>query len=162
MFSENLKAFRKQKGLSQEELAERLHVVRQTVSKWERGQSVPDAELLIRIAEIFETSVSTLLGDTVQPQDQTLEDVNLIAEKLEQLNLLLAERNRRSRRIWKIVGIVFVSLVGMTILTVMVGLYSFGAYTYTDSSVIIKEQSIQVPVYEEKIEKDNLSSSESQ
>src|SRR5690554_3074043 len=155
MFSENLKTFRKQKGLSQEELAERLHVVRQTVSKWERGQSVPDAELLIRIAEIFETSVSTLLGDTVQPQDQTLEDVNLIAEKLEQLNLLLAERNRRSRRIWKIVGIVFVSLVGMTILTVMVGLYSFGAYTYTDSSVIIKEQSIQVPVYEEKIEKDN-------
>ena len=162
MFSENLKTFRKQKGLSQEELAERLHVVRQTISKWERGQSVPDAELLIRIAEIFDTSVSTLLGDTVQPQEQTPEDVNLISEKLEQLNLLLAERNRRSRRIWKIVGIVFASIVGMTILSYILAFIAFGAYTYTDSSVIKKEQSIQLPVREEKIEKENLSSSESQ
>lgn len=65
MFNENLRTLRKQKGLSQEELAERVHVVRQTISKWEKGLSVPDADLLIGIAEIFETSVSTLLGDTV-------------------------------------------------------------------------------------------------
>ena len=62
MFSENLKAYRKAKGLTQEELAVRLHVVRQTVSKWEKGLSVPDADLLVRLAEVLEVSVSQLLG----------------------------------------------------------------------------------------------------
>lgn len=61
MFGENLKMLRKQKGFSQEELAARLHVVRQTISKWEKGLSVPDAEMLIRLAEILEVSVSELL-----------------------------------------------------------------------------------------------------
>ena len=52
MFSENLKTLRKQKGFSQEELASRLHVVRQTISKWEKNLSVPDADTLIRLAEM--------------------------------------------------------------------------------------------------------------
>lgn len=63
MFSENLKALRKQKGFSQEELATRLHVARQTISKWEKNLSVPDADTLIRLAEILEVSVSELLGE---------------------------------------------------------------------------------------------------
>ena len=46
MLQENIKVFRKERGLTQEELAIRLNVVRQTVSKWEKGLSVPDAELL--------------------------------------------------------------------------------------------------------------------
>jgi putative transcriptional regulator len=112
MFNENLRNLRKQKGLSQEELAERLHIVRQTVSKWEKGLSIPDADFLIQIAEIFETSVSTLLGDTVEPS----EDKNIIAQKLEQLNALLAEKNRRSRRIWKVVVIILISIAVMTVL----------------------------------------------
>ena len=64
MLKENIKAIRKAKGLSQEELAEKLNVVRQTVSKWEQGLSVPDADLLIAISEILETPVGTLLGET--------------------------------------------------------------------------------------------------
>ena len=56
MFGENLKMLRKQKGFSQEELAVRLHVVRQTISKWEKGLSIPDAEMLIRLAEILADS----------------------------------------------------------------------------------------------------------
>ena len=68
MFSENLKAYRKAKGLTQEELAVRLHVVRQTVSKWEKGLSVPDADLLVRLAEVLEVSVSQLLGAGVPPE----------------------------------------------------------------------------------------------
>ena len=60
MLAENLKALRKAKGLSQEELAARLHVVRQTVSKWEKGRSVPDADLLIRLAEELDTKHFTL------------------------------------------------------------------------------------------------------
>ena len=63
MLNENLKQLRKSKGLSQEELAIRLNVVRQTISKWEKGLSVPDADMLIKIADIFEVSVSELLGE---------------------------------------------------------------------------------------------------
>ena len=62
MLSENLKHFRKAKGLSQEELAIKLHIVRQTVSKWEKGLSVPDSGMLIRLAEALDTSVTELLG----------------------------------------------------------------------------------------------------
>ena len=64
MLKENIKAIRKAKGLSQEELAEKLNMVRQTVSKWEQGLSVPDADLLIAISEILETPVGTMLGET--------------------------------------------------------------------------------------------------
>lgn len=112
MFAENLRILRKQKGLSQEELAERLHVVRQTVSKWEKGLSVPDADLLIRIAEVLETSVSTLLGDRVEDSGDN-NDKRIVAHKLEQLNALLAEKNRRSRRIWRTTGIVLASIAAL-------------------------------------------------
>ena len=69
MLNENLKNIRKAKGLSQEELAIKLNVVRQTVSKWEQGRSVPDAELLLSLSEVLETPVSTLLGETVAEPD---------------------------------------------------------------------------------------------
>ena len=139
MFSENLKNLRKEKGFSQEELAERLHVVRQTVSKWEKGLSVPDADLLIRITEIFETSVSALLGDTVESSG----DKNIIAQKSEQLNALLAEKNRRSRRIWKVVVI---TLISITVVTVLLFIFSFSATQkyFEDTSTVITEQNAQI------------------
>ena len=65
MLKENIKLIRKSKGLSQEELAIKLNVVRQTISKWEQGLSVPDAEMLISLSEVFETPVSTLLGEKI-------------------------------------------------------------------------------------------------
>lgn len=64
MLKDNLKAFREARGLSQEQLAQKLHVVRQTVSKWERGSSVPDADMVVTLAAVFDTDVSTLLGET--------------------------------------------------------------------------------------------------
>ena len=69
MLSENIKAVRKSKGLSQQELAVKLNVVRQTVSKWEQGLSVPDSDLLIALSEALETPVSTLLGETIVETD---------------------------------------------------------------------------------------------
>lgn len=60
MLSQNLKTIRKSKGLSQQELAVKLNVVRQTISKWEQGLSVPDSEMLISISEVLETPVSNL------------------------------------------------------------------------------------------------------
>jgi len=65
MLNENIKTIRKSKGLSQQELAVRLNVVRQTISKWEQGLSVPDSDMLILISEALETPVSTLLGETI-------------------------------------------------------------------------------------------------
>ena len=73
MLNENIKNLRKAKGISQEELAVRLNVVRQTVSKWERGISVPDSGMLISLAEELDTSVSVLLGENIQkpcPDDE--------------------------------------------------------------------------------------------
>lgn len=90
MLNENIKRARKAKGLSQEELAVKLNVVRQTVSKWENGLSVPDSDLLIFLAEELDTSVSALLGETIQEQEP--DDLKTISEKLEIINLQLAKR----------------------------------------------------------------------
>ena len=95
MLQENIKAFRQAKGLSQEELAVRLHVVRQTISKWENGLSVPDSDLLIALSQALETPVSTLLGETADVS--AADDVNALAEKLETINLQLA-RAKTARR----------------------------------------------------------------
>ena len=87
MLNENIKAIRKSKGLSQEELAIKLNVVRQTISKWEQGLSVPDADMLISISEVFETPVSILLGETIA--ETKAEDLKAISVKLEVINLSL-------------------------------------------------------------------------
>ena len=107
MFGENLKTLRKQKGFTQEELATRLHVVRQTISKWEKNISVPDADTLIRLAEILEVSVSELLGAKIE-NENTASDV---AEQLSRINEQLAIKNRRSHRIWKILAIILATIV---------------------------------------------------
>lgn len=107
MFGENLKTLRKQKGFSQEELAARLHVVRQTVSKWEKGLSVPDADALIRLAEVLEVSVSELLGAKIESENAAAD----VAEQLSRINEQLAIRNRRSRRIWKAIAIILAAIV---------------------------------------------------
>ena len=61
-FGERLAALRKERGMSQEELAEKLQLTRQTISKWETGASTPDLELLVQLAEVFDVSVDSLLG----------------------------------------------------------------------------------------------------
>ena len=95
MLNENIKAVRQTKGLSQEELAIKLNVVRQTVSKWERGLSVPDSEMLISLSEVLETPVGVLLGEKI-PED-TPNDLKVLSEKLEVINLQLA-RQKAARR----------------------------------------------------------------
>lgn len=93
MLNENIKRLRKSKGISQEELAIRLNVVRQTVSKWENALSVPDSSMLILLADELDTSVSTLLGETVQEEFSEDEKIKAISEKLEVINLQLAKRS---------------------------------------------------------------------
>lgn len=96
MLNENIKNLRKSKGLSQEELAVKLNVVRQTVSKWENGLSVPDADMLIALSQVLDTPVSTLLGQTLAPAKS--DDLKAISEKLEVINLQLARKKTAERR----------------------------------------------------------------
>lgn len=93
MLNENIKNLRKAKGLSQQELAMKLNVVRQTVSKWETGLSVPDSSMLIALASELDTPVSTLLGETVQEHCLDEPDLKSISEKLETINLQFAKRS---------------------------------------------------------------------
>ena len=96
MLNENIKAIRKSKGLSQQELAVKLNVVRQTVSKWEQGLSVPDSDMLITISEVFETPVCTLLGENVIESEA--DDLKAISAKLEVINMQLAQRKTTRKR----------------------------------------------------------------
>ena len=96
MRNENIRELRKSKGLSQEELALKLNVVRQTVSKWERGLSVPDAEMLVAIGGVLETPVSTLLVETVPASEP--EGLQALSEKLEVLNDQFARAQEFKRR----------------------------------------------------------------
>lgn len=124
MLSENLKSFRKAKGFTQEELAARLNVARQTISKWEKGLSVPDADTLIRVAEILEVSTSKLLGSQVKENvdETTIED---IAEQLSRVNEQLAIKNRRSHRIWKTLAIIVAVIIAINILLVIFSFWLF-------------------------------------
>ena len=97
MLNENIKAIRKSKGLSQQELAIKLNVVRQTISKWEQGMSVPDSDMLISISEVLETPVSILLGETVV--ETKVSHLEVISEKLEIINLQLAQKKIARRKI---------------------------------------------------------------
>ncbi len=65
MFKDNVKKYRKLMNLSQEDLAFKLCVVRQTVSKWEKGLSVPDVEILLKLAEVLNVSVTQLLNNDI-------------------------------------------------------------------------------------------------
>lgn len=92
MLGDNIKKYRKEKGWSQEELAAALHVVRQTLSKWENNRSVPDAESLLRISEALDVSVSSLLDRTQEERPADL------SAELARVNEELAERNRQLQR----------------------------------------------------------------
>ena len=127
MLQENIKNFRKERGLTQEELAIRVNVVRQTVSKWEKGQSVPDADLLQKIAEVLEVTVSQLLG-----QEKEMEQRNEIAEQLSRINEQLAIKNRRSKRFWTIVG----AVMGLWLLIHMVATVQISPSTKTTELTI--------------------------
>lgn len=125
MLNENIRALRKAKGLSQEELAIKLNVVRQTVSKWEQGRSVPDADMLISLSEVLEVPVSTMLGDAVV--EAIPDDVKAISERLEVINLQLARAKEHKRRVlhW-----IFVAL-GVIVALAFVVLF-FWASPYLD------------------------------
>ena len=122
MFQDNLKALRKKKGITQEELAARLNVARQTVSKWEKGLSVPDSELLIKLAEILEVPVSRLLGSKIEEEEQP----DALAEQLSRINEQLAIKNRRARRVRKAIAFIVGGVIAVYVLILILAtVFSF-------------------------------------
>lgn len=135
MLSENIKVLRKSKGLSQEELAVKLNVVRQTISKWEQGLSVPDADMLLSLSEVLETPVSTLLGETVT--EEKADDLKAISEKLEVINLQLVRRKETGRKIlhWLLLLLCVVLAAAFAALHIVNSPYL--AWDYTDPETAI-------------------------
>lgn len=111
--SENLAKIRKDKGLTQEALAIKLNIVRQTISKWENGTAVPDANMLCKIAEALDVSVAKLLGSS-ECDDKI--DTFSITKSLEEINEQLIIKNKRNNIILKIcLGIGTFFLIGIVI-----------------------------------------------
>lgn len=130
MLQDNLKTLRKNKGLSQEELSIKLNVVRQTISKWESGLSVPDAEMLITISEIFETPVSEILGENIEEKEKN--DLKLISEKLEIINEQLSMKQKQKRkRVINFLIIVDVCIILLFILLTILG-SPYQSWDYSD------------------------------
>lgn len=136
MLNENMKAIRKSKGFSQQELAVKLNVVRQTVSKWEQGRSVPDSDMLLSISEILETPVSALLGETVLEKEA--DALKAISEKLEVINLQLAQRKTARRKVihWLLIAICVVIAVTFAILFLLNSPYLGWNYSVPETAVL--------------------------
>ena len=135
MLSENIKNLRRSRGLSQEELAIKLNVVRQTVSKWERGLSVPDAEMLIALGEALDASVGDLLGKTEAKSEAN--ELEALSEKLEIVNLQLARAQSSKRRTQRLllVALAAASAIMFAALIAIDGLYLEWNLTDPESAV---------------------------
>lgn len=135
MINENIKAIRKSKGLSQAELAIKLNVVRQTISKWEQGLSVPDADMLLSISEALDTPVSTLLGETAVEREA--DDLRAISEKLEVINLQLAHGKAMRQKVihWLFISLCVAIIVVFAVLIVFNSPYLGWDYTHPETAV---------------------------
>lgn len=129
MLNKNIKILRKAKGLSQDELAVKLHVVRQTVSKWENGLSVPDSQMLIELATVLDTSVSTLLGEDIEKTQAN--ELKTISEKLEVINLQLAKKKENKR---KLLVHILITLLFIILLITLILVKTNSAYLTWDYS----------------------------
>lgn len=136
MLNENIKAIRKSKGLSQQELAIKLNVVRQTISKWEQGLSVPDSDMLISISEVLETPVSTLLGEAVVETEA--DTLKAISEKLEVINLQLAQKKTMRRKIirWLLIALCAMIIVIFAALIILSSPYLGWDYSDPETAVL--------------------------
>ena len=135
MLSENIRAIRKSKGLSQEELAVKLNVVRQTISKWEQGLSVPDSNILISLSEALDTPVSVLLGEIVEQTETN--DLKVISEKLEIINLQLAlSRYAKRKKLTVFFSLLAVAIIAVWMLLIIMG-SPYLAWDYSDPEIAV-------------------------
>lgn len=138
MLSKNIQTLRKAKGLSQEELAEQINVVRQTISKWEKGLSVPDAGMVCKLASALDTSVTTLLGEEIGSTDDT-ETIATLSQKLAALNdeyaLIQARNRKRWHNFWLIVLILATCALTASVIQLIYA-WNANAALHADATII--------------------------
>lgn len=110
-------------------------MVRQTISKWEQGLSVPDSDMLVLLSEVLETPVSTLLGETVVETEA--DNLKAISEKLEVINLQLAQRKtmRRKNIHWLLLSLCAVIVIISAVLIVINSPYLGWDYSSPETAV---------------------------
>lgn len=154
VFNENLKKIRKEKGYTQEELATKVGVVRQTVSKWEKGLSVPDADILRKIAETLDTDIDILLGDEItvdidnfngfnnnnSNKKKNINNNNVVEKQLTKISEQLAIKNKRNRKIWKTIGIVILAIVIFNIFLILFNVSTSKSISNYESTVTIETE----------------------
>lgn len=141
MLGENIAALRKKAGMTQQSLADVLYVTRQTISKWEKNLSVPDADALVRLADALDTTVQTLLGQT---EESTAEPSD-VAAALSRINDQLAIQNRRRSRVWKVVVWLLAVFVAFNVLLLVLGYAGMASYTGTvETQVVTVEDSVLI------------------
>lgn len=125
-----IQTLRKEKNLTQAELAEKLNITDRAVSKWERGKSMPDSSIMLKLCEILGISVNELLmGEKIKEEEiRKVTDINLVK------SLTVVEKNRKKYRI--ITGIVLGLLI--------IGIVLFGCYIYVWNGVIRLEYADQL------------------
>lgn len=141
MLSENIVALRKKQGMSQQSLADAVFVTRQTISKWEKNLSVPDADALVRLADALDTTVQALLG---QPEDSATPPPSDIAAALSRINDQLAIQNRRRSRVWKVVIGIIAVLAALQLLLLVLGYAGYARIGEVESSVTTVEENVLV------------------
>ena len=134
MLGDRIKQLRKMKGFTQEEFAIKLNVVRQTVSKWEKGISVPDAIMIEKIADILDVTVNEILGGNINNEY----DKNDISNQLAKINEQLVIKNRKSNIIWKLLAIILISIIAVNIFLIITGVVSSKEFEITQRQEIVK------------------------
>ncbi len=140
MLGNTIAALRKQQGLSQQALADRIYVVRQTISKWEKNLSVPDADALTRLADALNTTVETLLGAPSAPEDGPAVPSD-VAQALSSINDQLVIQNRRRARIWRVLAWIVGLLLAFQIIVLVLGT---AVYTAAPEPTTVEEYSVKM------------------
>jgi len=141
MLSENIAALRKKQGMSQQSLADAVFVTRQTISKWEKNLSVPDADMLLRLADALDTTVQALLG---QMEEDTAPPPSDIAAALTRINDQLAIQNRRRARVWKAFAWIFGVFVAFNVLLLALGYAGYARTGEVEAQVTTVEESMLI------------------
>ena len=124
-FNNRLYSLRKQKGLSQEELANRINVSRQTVSKWEIGDSTPDMEKLAALSDLFGVSLDELVLEKGTVESSPLSKKAEIIDELEE-KLLTEDNKKKAKKGLKIAAIVMGIVVGIDFISMIIYFLLYG------------------------------------
>ena len=128
IFADKLIQLRKKAGWSQEELASQMNVSRQSVSKWEGAQSVPDLDKIVRLSKLFGVSTDYLLKDEIEDADVTISEENDFGRRvtLEEANRFIEVKIETSKMVANGVFLCIISPICLLILGALSETKSFG------------------------------------